>query len=56
MPIYNVTMQATINKSFTVVADDEDAACEEANETFNPLHSPDEYEDEIVAVELMEKD
>lgn len=51
MPTYNVTMRATITKSFTVEADDEEAAREEAEETFNPMHSPDEYNDEIVQIE-----
>jgi len=52
--LYEVTIKATIIKTFTIEAESREAAIEEANELFNP-HSgeaEEKYEQEVVRVSL----
>lgn len=51
MATYNVTMRATITKSWTVEADNDEDAQLIAQEEFNPMVNPDEWNDELVDIE-----
>ena len=51
---YDVKIQATIRKTITVEAEDEDSADEQAQEMFSPLHDgkvPERYEQETLSIE-----
>jgi hypothetical protein len=55
MKAYEVTIKATIIKTFTIEAESREAAIEEANETFNIGHEfdvPEKYEQDVVRVSL----
>jgi hypothetical protein len=52
MNTYQVTIRATITKTLTVEAENEDAAYEEAHELFNPYsgEAEERYEEETLNV------
>ena len=49
---YEVTIEARVIKSYIIEADDEDAAIEQAHETFSVLHdgTDEHYEQELLGI------
>lgn len=57
MPTFAVTICATVTKTITVTADNEDEACEKAHDEFSVLPDPnvsEKYEQETLDIELVE--
>ena len=55
MKTYEVTIKATIIKTFTIEAESRETAIEQANETFHVGHEfdvPEDYEQDVVRVSL----
>jgi hypothetical protein len=54
MKTYDITIRATITKTFTIEADSREAAIEDANEKFHVGHEfdvPEDYKQEVIRVE-----
>jgi len=56
MPTYEVEIAAVVRKTYTVEADNEDDAVQEANDIFSVLNddTPEDYEQNLRGVELVE--
>lgn len=54
MPTYKVTIRATLTKTITVVADDEEEACELAEDQFSVLKdsAEEDYDQDTLECEL----
>lgn len=54
MKTYQVTIRATVTKTYEVEADNADAACEEANSIFSVLNEDgidENYQQEVIDIE-----
>lgn len=53
---YEITIQAIVTKTYTVEADDEDAAIEEAHQIFTVLSddAPENYEQDVIEWSVVE--
>ena len=59
MPTFAVTISATVTKTITVTAENEDEAYEKAHDEFSVLPDPnvsEKYEQETLDIELVEED
>lgn len=59
MPTFAVTISATVTKTITVTAENEDEAYEKAHDEFSVLPDPnvsEKYEQETLDIEIVEED